>query len=211
MRLIAIFVILFLISATILYFYDTLAAAFGKLTWHGAKVIAANTGKIIATIMAIIIGLGVLAESAPTIWDKLIYWGQCLDNAIIYRYYGKQYFIDTVNELLEKTRILLNQTNLRLQTITVPANKRERKNNKQLQHEFKQLYNNYCQIKKNCAKINKLLEGTDAQDRLNQDRQEKAKNVLNTLVMENLQISDRLDNFTNKLKNNEDLTDARKY
>lgn len=199
MRIIAVFVITFLISATVLYFYDTLVAAFEKLKDIG--IFTENFRIYISLMMAIIIGLGILAESAPTIWDKLQFWGQCLDNKIIKYQTGKTYFLDESHCLLEQTRILINQTNFNLQKITMSRN-------------FKlttavalrdldllyQLRKSYEKIKNNCIRIHNLLELNEAYDRINKEKQTQFKNTLNRLINDNLQIGDRIEILLIKLE-----------
>lgn len=192
-RIIAVFVIVFLVFASILYFNDTLFAALKKYQSNGLL-----SGRIVETLswaMAITIGLGVFAESALGIWNTLVYWGQCADNWLIKRITGQEYFVNRANNLLADIRIQLNRINLALQTMTCKDC-----HDGELQQKLQKL-NEQCQaVKSHCREVNKILENTEARDTINYQRQEQAKMVLNTLVTENLHISDRIEMLMNKLQ-----------
>lgn len=192
MRAFALFVILFLVSASILYFYDTLVSGFSKLKWHGETLFPQNIASYLSATMALIIGIGILAESAPTIWDKLMYWGQVIDNKIIKSLTQKEYFLTKANRLLEETRLLINKTNFHLQSIMIPTDHSHDNIN------INMLCDNIKKIKNNCQKIHVLLENHQAEDTLHRQAQEKAKQTLNTLVTENLEMSDRVENLFRK-------------
>jgi len=190
MRAFALFVILFLVSASILYFYDTLVSGFSKLKWHGETLFPQNIASYLSATMAIIIGIGILAESAPTIWDKLMYWGQVIDNIMIKALTRKEFFLTKANRLLEETRLLINKTNFHLQAIMIPTDHSYDNENTDI------LCENIKKIKNNCQKINTLLENHQAEDTLHRQAQEKAKQTLNTLVTENLELSERIEKLS---------------
>jgi len=196
-RLIAILVVVFLVFASILYFYDTLFAALKKFSENH---ISSRTTRALAWAMAITIGLGIFAESAVGIWNTLIYWGQRADNWLIKRFYGREYFLDEANKLLTHTRAQLNRVNLSLQTLTHELCQTKPR---EFSEKLKKLSDECQEIKTRCLRMHKILEGTDAYDVINLQRQEQAKTTLNTLVTENLHVGDRIEMLLNKCQTTE--------
>lgn len=180
MRLIAILVVIFLVSATMLYFYDTLISGFKNLTWHDQRIVPTLLAKYFALAMALTIGIGVFTESAATIWDKLMYWGQLIDNYFIKLFARREYFLITAESLLKKTRREINRTNLRLQAVIIPQ--------QAAPEDVEFLRGQVKAIKKHCEELHKLLEAHQAYDNLHQQRQENAREHLNQLVTASLDI-----------------------
>lgn len=194
MRMIAIVIIASLVSATVLYFYDILISGFSRLVWQGKPLVSTINAECASAFMAITIGLGVLAESAASIWDKLVYWGQLIDNKIIKYVYGKSYFLDEASHLLLKTRLLFNRTNFHLQSIAIPTD-----NSVCNEKDLKKLSNKVKNIKNNCQKINTLLEHNRAKDVTNLKKQEHLKQLLNNLVSSNLEMSSWVESIADKM------------
>jgi hypothetical protein len=204
MRLIAMVIILSLVSATVLYFYDILISGFSRLTWKGQPLVSPLHSEYASAFMSITIGLGILAESAPTILDKLTFWGQIIDNKIIKYYYHKPYFLDEASHLLLKTRLLFNRTNFHLQAIAIPTD-----NSVCNEKDLKKLSNKVKNIKNNCQKINTLLEMNRAQDPTHLKKQEHLKQLLNNLVSSNLEMSSWVESIASKMSvKHEILTSA---
>lgn len=197
MRLIAVLIIISLISATILYFDDILVAGFARLVWKGNRLVSPFYAECASAIMSLTIGLGVLAESASTIWEKFIFWGQVIDNKIIKLLYHKNYFLDEASQLLLKTRLLFNRTNFHLQAIAIPTD-----NSVCDENDIKKLSNKIKNIKNNCQKINALLENNLAQDKTNLRKQENLKQLLNNLVSANLEMSAWVESITSQMNAN---------
>jgi hypothetical protein len=148
--------------------------------------------------MAMTIGLGVFAESAPTIWDKFVFWGQYLDNKIRKIFLKEEYFLDVAYKLLHQTRKIYNRTNFDLQAIAIPTDDATLK-----EEDLLPFWNQVTKIKDNCVKISYLLENHQAYDILNKRRQEEGKQTLNDFITYNLEMSARLEEVSNKIFSSE--------
>lgn len=196
MRLIALLIMISLVSATILYFDDILVGGFAKLIWNGKPLVSTFYAQWASAIMSITIGLGVLAESATTIWEKLNFWGQIIDNKIIHFFYRKTFFLDEAFHLLHKTRLLFNRTNFSLQAIAIPTD-----NSVCNEADLRKLSNKIKNIKNNCQKINTLLENNRAKDTIHLKKQEHLKQILNNLVSANLEMSSWVESLASQMAN----------
>ena len=113
-----------------------------------------------------------------------------IDNIMIKALTRKEFFLTKANRLLEETRLLINKTNFHLQAIMIPTDHSYDNENTDI------LCENIKKIKNNCQKINTLLENHQAEDTLHRQAQEKAKQTLNTLVTENLELSERIEKLS---------------
>lgn len=179
LRVLAIFAILFL----------TLAV--GVLTYRGGVEIwgffkvehigATLPGRFISKMMGWMMAVSTFVQSAPPVWDKLSSWGQQIDNFMMRWIFRKSYFLDEIEELIGKTRKLINIMNKQLletsKEIVYAKKLPHEERDKTFGESLKKAY-------KNCEKIVELLKQHEPYDNEARKRKTHADEELNYFIIQ---------------------------
>jgi NurA-like 5'-3' nuclease len=147
-----------------------------------------RTGKMIMGTMGAFVGLGTFVQIAPVVWDRLSKWGQDIDNLIAKYLFKKKYFLDEVEELLKSIRKRINQSNKVIDDLNwnIVSEKFSQAGHLKPEHEdLHCAFSKYLsEAEKEYKKVIKLLKKNDAYDNLNKERDNKADEELNRLIVQ---------------------------
>ena len=139
-----------------------------------------------AYIVALFVALATLIQSFTVIWDRMSYWGQCIDNWICLLILHKKYFLDESQSQLNEVHKTINTVNRLLQkytwnTLTDPQ---YLKNNDAIKNEIKfSIDDSMKSVIKKFHHLNELISSHKAKDNTNQQKQNKTIEQLNELTV----------------------------
>lgn len=177
------YVVIFLLAiVTIFITYKTQVDVweFFKL----GKIDTNITVKYFMIIVSVLIGVATVVQSAPIIRDKLSYWGQRIDNQIIYFLTRQKYFLYEVEDLLSEIRKLINNMNANLQKFMLPLIEiADRKHRNRINGKITELIEIDVRLSiKLYTQITTLLCENDVYDNINKRKKEEANDLLNTSI-----------------------------
>lgn len=140
--------------------------------------------KSISYSIAIAVGIATAIQSYQIIWDRLSYWGQCIDNVVIYIFTGKKYFLQETSDLLNNIAKEINKINMKIQ-----ENSWERiirndfyKNRSNLENYTHEINNKIAAVIDQLRKVIHLLKHNNAKDSINKKNESIAERDLNSLI-----------------------------
>lgn len=200
-RVFAIIAVLLLGIVTTIITYKTIVDVWSF--FHLGHLTSIKLYKTINFIIGLLIGTATVIQSYSAIWDRLSYWGQCVDNFIIKRLTGKTYFLEEVNEALQFIRKLVNQINFQFQQYYWETDIQQKStNNKYIVLKLETLLkHNTAQAIQLYHKVIKLLKDNECCDNINKERKDEADELLNSLIAQLADNTKQINEFIKQIKN----------
>jgi hypothetical protein len=190
LKLLAFILIVFLGLITLFFTYKASIEV-----WDFIKLAYASEGikKDVAILIAFIISVATLIQSSPIIWQRLEYWGQNLDNFLIYLITKRRYFLDEVDSKLKNSQDKINYCNFKLQEYNWDLNFSSTIDQMKVVTELDELLSKEINnIKADCMKAHVLLGKCNPTDTINIQRKINSENNLNILIVHNTEIAIRI-------------------
>jgi hypothetical protein len=186
LRIFAIIGICYLSMSTCIFTYKA-----GGDIWnffHLGHVAPSRTGRSIAGVMGILVGLATFVQIGPIIWDRLSKWGQDLDNVAAKIFSKKLYFLDQVEESLQKIRKIINTINSTVHDIhwrlSLDTSIGKQSRMKMLHTLENILHKDLAEADRQYNQTIKLMKENEAYDNINRERKAKGDEDINTLTIQ---------------------------
>jgi hypothetical protein len=199
LKIIALIVIVFLGLITL---FITYKASIEVWDFINFKFISQDFKKSTSIFIAVIISVSTLIQSSPIIWQRLEFWGQHLDNFLIYLITRKKYFLDVVDNELKQAQDQINHCHFKLQEYNWNVSFSSINKNK-ITAELDELLNKEInRIRNSCVKSRAILQKCEPTDITNIQRKLFLENNLNMLIVHTTELAISVAKLRSNIMNN---------